>query len=119
MCIAFTGISGADTCPSVSEIIERDISRTYEWTVDDNTSLDDVLAVNKLYAVRIQDHGDYVSCYYATGKWPLKLDAKPEISKCIVEKTGGSWQETDAGNLVCMEENLFDCKYRIRCKAAE
>ena len=115
----FPVVSMADTCPSVAEIIERNISKKYEWTVEENTSLDDVLSVNRLYAVRILEQGDYVSCFYATRKWPLKLDAKPETRNCTVEKTGGDWQETETGNLVCLEKNLFDCTFRISCNPEE
>ena len=109
----------ADTCPSVAEIIERNIPRTYEWTVDDKTTLDDVLSVNKLYAVRIMDQGDYVSCFYTTPNWPLKLDAKPEKSRCIIRKEEDSWLETESGNLVCQEKNLFNCNFRISCSSEE
>lgn len=105
----------AETCPAISEIIERKISNLYEWTVGEGTSLDDLLSVNRLFSVRIHDDGSFVSCRYTTRKYPVTLDAKPEVSGCRVESTDGDWQTTDTGQQVCREKNLYDCNYEIRC----
>lgn len=105
----------AETCPAVSEIIERQISNLYEWTVEEGTTLDDLLSVNRLFSVRIHDHGRFVSCRYTARKWPVKLDAKPEVNGCLVIQEGGDWEEVDSGELVCHDKNLFACKFRISC----
>ena len=105
----------AETCPAVSEIIERQISKLYEWTVEEGTTLDDLLSVNRLFSVRIHDNGRFVSCRYTARKWPVKLDASPEINDCHVIQSGGHWKEVDSGQLVCDEKNLFACEFSISC----
>lgn len=105
----------AETCPAVSEIVERQISNLYIWTVEEGTTLDDLLSVNRLFSVRIHDHGRFVSCRYTAKKWPVKLDAMPEVNGCNVIQTDGDWKEIEAGELVCRDKNLFACKFRISC----
>ena len=60
-----TGLVKADHCPSPETIKERKISRDYEWTIDERRTLDDVLAVEKLYSVRIKNQGEFIACYYS------------------------------------------------------
>lgn len=105
----------AETCPPVADIIERKISNLYEWTVEEGTTLDDLLSVNLLFSVRIHNNGEFVSCRYTTKKWPVKLDAKPEVSGCRVITTDGKWEETASGQQVCREKNLFACEFLITC----
>lgn len=105
----------ADTCPTPEEIRDRKISKLYEWTVDENTSLDELLSVERLYAVRLMDYGEYVSCRYTTKKWPLRLDGKPEGNGCELTPETGAWTSTDSGHLVCREEDVAKCGFKIAC----
>lgn len=107
--------AAAETCPATAEIIERRISNLYEWTVEEGTSLDDLLSVNRLFSVRILNGGEFVSCQYTTRKWPVKLDAKPEVGGCRVIQTAGNWEETPSGHQVCRQKNLYACEFRITC----
>ena len=111
----YTG-TRADSCPSPEMIIKRDLSKQYEWTVDENTTLQDLLSVKELYAVRIMDHDDYVSCHYTTDKWPIKLDMSPSSGKCKPVPHSSKWKNTDSGQVVCMEKDIANCDFNFECK---
>lgn len=106
----------ADSCPTPGEIRERKISKLYEWTVDENTTLKELLSVNKLYAVRIMNNGEYISCRYTTKKWPVTLDGKPDGKGCELTPLAGEWTSTDSGHLVCREKEVTKCGFKFECK---
>ncbi len=105
----------ADKCPAPDIIVERKISREYEWTIDERRTLEDVLAVEKLYSVRIKNNGEFIACYYATGKTLLRMDAKPMKTGCVVIEYGGKWSQVDAAERVCAEADSYDCQFAIYC----
>jgi hypothetical protein len=111
--------SRGDSCPSPDKIRHRDLSKQYEWTVDEKTSLKDLLSVKKLYAVRIMDHGSYVSCHYTTDKWPIKLDVVPAQGECTFSHHKGEWKSTESGQDVCMEKNAGKCEFTYTCKQTQ
>ena len=106
----------ADRCPSTDEIIKREISVDYDWTVDERTGLDDVLAVKKLIATRIMNNGEYVSCKYTTGKLLVRLDGLPIKEKCIIKVSSGEWLTTGTGENACQEEDTLRCLFDIECQ---
>ncbi len=105
----------ADTCPTPDQVRDRKLSNEYEWTVKEGVTLDEILDVKKLYSVRIFDNGDYVSCHYTTDKWPIRLDAKPDKSKCRMQYDGNKWEVTESGQEVCKETDLEKCNFKIEC----
>jgi hypothetical protein len=111
--------SRGDSCPSPDKIRHRDLSKQYEWTVDEKTTLQNLLSVQKLYAVRIMDHGLYVSCYYTTDKWPVKLDVAPVKDGCKYASHQGKWKSIESGQDVCMEKNAGNCGFKYTCKQAQ
>ena len=108
--------SYADHCPSPDTIRHRKLSQKYEWTVAENTTLQNLLSAKKLYAVRIMDHDDYVSCHYTTDKWPIKLDMSPSSGKCKPVPHSSKWKNTDSGQVVCMEKDIANCDFNFECK---
>ena len=106
----------ADGCPPAQIVKDRKISRDYEWTLDERKTLDDVLAVERLYSVRIKNKGEFVACYYSGKTGLLRLDAKPEKEGCIIAIKTGEWTALDTGEALCVEDNLQLCHYEISCK---
>jgi hypothetical protein len=106
----------ADACPSADQVRNRNISRKYEWTVREGISLEDLLSVKKLYAVRIMDDGTYVSCNYTTDKWPVKLDATSVSGKCEFMPDKGEWKNTESGEIVCLEKDTGNCGFSFKCE---
>jgi hypothetical protein len=106
----------SETCPTPEKIRERNISKQYEWTVQEGVTLDNLLSVQRLYAVRIINFDDYISCRYTTGKWPVKLDGKPVNNKCHLLPDAGEWRSTDSGSLVCQEKDPVQCGFSMDCK---
>lgn len=105
----------ADQCPTPDIIKERNISRDYEWTLDERMTLDDVLSVEKLYSVRIKNKGEFIACYYSGSKGLLRLDGKPEKDDCGISKGAGSWEVANNGEEICKEQDLTLCMHDIIC----
>lgn len=105
----------AETCPAPEKIRERKLSTRYEWTVDEKTTLENLLSVKKLYAVRIMAEDAYVACHYTTGKWPIKLDMSPEGGACKPVPRGEHWLKTESGQIVCQEQDLSKCEFSFAC----
>ncbi len=110
-----SGLVIADQCPTPEIIKDREVSRDYEWTIDERRSLDDVLSVEKLYSVRIKNKGEFIACYYSGGKNLLRLDGTSVEKECVVNKKSGSWEFSENGEQVCKEEDLNLCHYEIHC----
>ena len=96
--------------------MDRKISKSYDWAVEENTSLEELLSVKNLFSVRIIDYDSHVSCRYTTDKWPVVLDGIPVEEKCIVKPEAGEWTSTDSGQLVCREEDVTKCLFNLECK---
>ena len=106
----------ADVCPTTEKVKERKISLDYEWTIDERRTLDDVLSVEKLYSARIQNKGEFISCYYSGTKGLLRLDGKPEKGECRVQLISGLWEPAETDGQVCREDNIETCVYEINCE---
>lgn len=105
----------ADRCPSPDIIKDRKISRQYAWLIDERRTLEDVLAVEKLYSVRIKNEGEFATCYYTTSKQLLEMDAKPLREGCTVIEYKGTWESVNRYEKVCAEEDVYQCQYAIYC----
>jgi len=108
-------VTHADECPMPDVVIERKISNDYEWTVDERVSLENILAVKRLIAVRIKDNGEYMSCKYTTGRQLVRLYGIPKTDKCVIKIASGEWISTDTGELVCQEKDITLCIFDIEC----
>lgn len=106
----------ADQCPTPQIVKDRKISRTYDWTIDERRTLDDVLSVEKLYSVRIINKGEFIACYYSLPKGNLRLDGKPEKQDCLVKTVSGNWKQVNNDEQVCKEKDLSLCRYEIKCE---
>ena len=113
--IVLSNIAFADVCPTPKIIKDREISRDYEWTLDERKTLDDVLAVEQLYSVRIKNNGEFVACYYSSPRGLLRLDGKPEKEGCSLKIKQGNWASLETGEAICKEEKLALCHYEISC----
>jgi hypothetical protein len=113
--VVFPEVLLAGNCPDPEVIRLRELPRELEWTVDEQTTLEELLAVKSLYAVRISNYGEYVTCHYTTNQWPVKLDAKPVRAGCLILPDAGRWTSTDSGQLVCREEDVNRCGFQFEC----
>ena len=114
LCLYANGNVYAFSCPSPEEIRERKISRDFEWTVNDDTSLDDMLSVTRLIAISIENQLEYVSCKYKIDSKFIKLDGKPVSENCSISISSGSWL-THGNRKICSEKELDQCLFDIDC----
>ena len=105
----------ADSCPSAETVKDRNISRVYAWYIDERRTLEDVLAVERLYSARLKNNGEYVRCYYSGNGRLLEMDAWPLESDCSVVEYEGDWQPVNKDELVCVNEDMSLCKFAIYC----
>jgi hypothetical protein len=112
-------IAIADQCPSAETVKERKISREYDWSIDERQTLEDVLAVEKLYSVRIKNRGEFVACYYTSNNRSLRLDGTGIEENCTINKKSGDWIESENGEQVCKEPDLSQCIYEMHCEKVE
>lgn len=105
----------ADQCPTPEKIKERDITREYDWTINERRTLEDVLSVEKLYSVRINNQAEYIACYYSGSRSLLRLDGKPLKQPCRVKEISGRWELTENDEQICLEDDLGKCEYDIKC----
>ena len=108
--------SRGDSCPSPEMIIKRDLSKQYEWTVDENTSLQDLLSVKQFQEARIMDHGLFVSCFYTSEKGTVRLDAAPVKGECSLTLHDDQWIKTDAAQDVCTDTIAGNCGFTYTCE---
>ena len=113
--LLFSPIVAADTCPSVRDIKNREVPETYEWTVNYELALDDLLAVTKLYAVTIENHGAFVSCKYESPRREVRLDGISKIKKCLITVDTGDWFTMDNGKIICQDDDIRKCQYKYEC----
>ncbi|MEQ8289511.1 MAG: hypothetical protein RIB78_07285 [Gammaproteobacteria bacterium] len=105
----------ADTCPTPETVKDRKISRVYAWYIDERRTLDDVLAVEKLYSVRLKNSGEYVSCYYSGSGRLLEMDAWPLKTGCSIVEYQGEWQTINEEERVCTADDMSKCQFAIYC----
>jgi hypothetical protein len=115
LALFFSPFISADTCPTVSDINDRKVPEAYEWTVNYEVALDDLLAVTQLYAVTIENHGEFVSCKYDSPNREVRLDGISKAVKCLITVESGDWFTMDNGGIICQEDELSKCQYKYEC----
>ena len=115
LALSFSPFISADTCPTVSDINDRKVPEAYEWTVNYEVALDDLLAVTRLYAVTIENHGEFVSCKYDSPNREVRLDGISKVVKCLITVDSGDWFTMDNGGIICQEDELSKCQYKYEC----
>jgi hypothetical protein len=109
----------ADQCPTPEKIIKRNISREYDWSINERRTLEDVLSVEKLYSVRIRNEAEYIACYYSGSRSLLRLDGIPLKQPCRVKEITGRWESAENGDQICLEDDLEKCEYEMKCDDIE
>lgn len=113
--LLFSSFVAADTCPSASDIRSRNVPEAYEWTVHYELALDDLLSVTQLFAVSIENHGEFISCKYESPRREARLDGISKIKKCLITVDSGNWFTMDDGKIICQEDDLSKCQYKYEC----
>ncbi len=106
----------AYTCPSIELIKSRKISKDFDWTVSDKTTLKQVLNVSELIDVSIENHGEFIGCIYKSDNEMVRLDAKPITVDCLVITSSLNWLMNENGQSVCNENNKMQCKFEVSCQ---
>ena len=115
LALLFSSVVSADTCPTVSDIKDRKVPEAYEWTVNYELALDDLLAVTQLYAISIENYGEFVSCKYDSPNREVRLDGISKAQRCLITVDSGDWFTMDNGAIICQEDNLLKCQYKYEC----
>lgn len=113
--LLFNPFVSADTCPNASDIRDRKVPEAYDWTVNYELALDDLLSVTQLYAVSIENYGEFVSCRYESPKREVRMDGISKTEKCLIMVDTGDWFTIDDGKIVCQEDELTNCQYKFEC----
>lgn len=113
--LVFNTFVFADTCPSSEDIKNRKVPNVYEWTVNYEMALDDLLSVTKLYAVSIENHGEFVSCRYLSPRREVRVDGVSKTKNCLITVDMGNWFIMDNGKIICQEDELNRCQYKNDC----
>jgi hypothetical protein len=116
LALLFSSLVSADTCPTANDINDRKVPEAYEWTVNYEVALDDLLAVTQLYAVTIENHGEFISCKYDSPNREVRLDGISKAEKCLITVASGDWFTMDNGAIICQEDELSKCQYKYECK---
>jgi hypothetical protein len=116
LALLFSSLVSADTCPTANDIKDRKVPEAYEWTVNYEVALDDLLAVTQLYAVTIENHGEFISCKYDSPNREVRLDGISKAEKCLITVASGDWFTMDNGAIICQEDELSKCQYKYECK---
>jgi len=111
----FSPFVSAETCPTASDIKDRKVPEAYEWTVNYELALGDLLSVTQLYAVSIENYGEFVSCKYDSPNREVRLDGISKAEKCLIMVDSGDWFTMDNGGIICQEDELSKCHYKYEC----
>ncbi|MFT5134882.1 MAG: hypothetical protein ACI9SC_003364 [Gammaproteobacteria bacterium] len=118
ICATFLMIANAysERCATPEEVRERLISADYEWSVNEEVSLDGLLAVKNLYAVTIENYGEFVACKYEGAQEYIRLDGASKKSKCPIQATSDNWFISEGGQVVCDEDDNALCRFDSICR---
>ena len=105
----------AERCATPQEVKDRLISPDYEWSVNEEVSLDGLLSVQHLYAVSIENYGEFVACKYEAPQQYIRLDGAPKEGSCPVQALSDNWFVSEHGRTVCEEEDLTLCRFDFGC----
>lgn len=104
------------TCPAVQSIKDRTISKEFDWTVSEETSLESVLNVSELLSVTIENHGQFLRCTYNSSDVEVNMDAKPITVDCLIVPSSQNWINHDNGRSVCNDVVKGRCEIETSCQ---
>jgi len=105
----------AASCATADDVRDRHIPTDYDWSVNEEVSLDNLLSVTHLYGVTIENYGEFVSCKYEAAQQYIRLDGAPKNSKCPVRTVSDNWFVSDSGRTVCGDEDKTLCRFDFGC----
>lgn len=105
----------AERCATPDEVRDRLISPDYEWSVNEEVTLETLLSVRLLYQVTIENYGEFVSCKYEANQQFIRLDGVPKLSKCPVRVISDNWFISASGQTVCDEDDNTLCRFESAC----
>ena len=108
--------SYAERCATPEEVRERLVSPDYEWSVNEEASLEDILAVEKLYGASIENYGEFIACKYEAPQKYIRLDGVPKDNSCPIQTASDNWFSSEAGKSVCEEEDVTLCRFSFACQ---
>ena len=118
--IVFSGlapVSLAERCATPQEVRARLVSPDYEWSVSEEASLDDILAVEKLYGASIENYGEFIACKYEAPQKYIRLDGVPKDGSCPIQAASDNWFSSEAGKSVCEEDDVTLCRFSFACQS--
>lgn len=113
--VLLSNVSFAETCPAPSEIKARDISKEYDWSVDESITLEQLVNVEALFGVRIKNKNEYIACYYRGKDKVIRLDGLPLGKDCRVFHESTNWKVTEKHEWYCDAEDKYQCVYAKTC----
>lgn len=105
----------AERCATPDEVRDRLISPDYEWSVNEEVTLEALLSVRRLYQVTIENYGEFVACKYEANQQYIRLDGVPKHSKCPVRVISDNWFISESGQTVCDEKDNTLCRFESAC----
>jgi hypothetical protein len=105
----------AERCATPDEVRDRRISPDYEWSVNEEVTLDGLLSVRQLYAVSIENYGEFVACKYEANQQYIRLDGAPKNSTCPIRVLSDNWFVSTGGQTVCDESDITLCRFEASC----
>ncbi|MBT7952033.1 MAG: hypothetical protein HN764_10445 [Gammaproteobacteria bacterium] len=111
----FTSSALAERCATPEEVIERKISPDFEWSVSEGVTLEGILSVRRLYAVTIENYGEFVACKYEANQQYIRLDGAPKNTKCPIQVISDNWFVSELGQTVCEESDITLCRFGPSC----
>jgi hypothetical protein len=105
----------AERCATPEEVRDRKISPDYEWSVNEEVTLDGLLSVRHLYQVTIENYGEFVACKYEASQQYIRLDGAPKNSKCPIRILSDNWFVSESGQTVCDEKDNTLCHFESAC----
>lgn len=109
------GHARAERCASPQEVRDRLISKDYEWSVNEDVSLEGLLAVTRLYGASIENYGEFIACKYEAPQQYIRLDGIPKASRCPVKAVSGNWFISEKGRTVCSDKDITLCRFDFGC----
>lgn len=105
----------AERCATPDEVVNRMISPDYEWSVSEGVTLEGILSVRQLYAVTIENYGEFVSCKYEASQQYIRLDGAAKNATCPIQSSSDNWFVSEGGQTVCAESDFTLCRFEPSC----
>lgn len=114
--VLFSSGTFAERCATPDEVRDRKIPPDYEWTVNEEVTLEGLLSVKELYGVSIENYGEFVACKYEAYQQYVRLDGIPKAVPCPVYANSDNWFVSDKGQTVCDDKDFTECLFEYRCE---